>query len=364
MPDVTTLAPSDALALLPALPRGAAVLLLGGTDTGKTSFAVAATLALARAGRSVAIVDCDLGQSEIGPPGTIGAGLAEPSRAESLRSLRDLAPLGAYFVGATSPARHALDVCVGACQMARVARKRRPDLVLIDTCGWTQGQAAVRFKRRLTELLLPHTILAFTRGDELDPLLAAFGHLQTPDLHRVAVASEVKRKTSTARATRRAARFLGALDGAREVTLSWDDVALLGTGLGQGTALPHHLVQFLCQSLRLPVLHAEQGPGGLYAVVNGEHWATSGLVAVESHFRTNSVTIAPAQKFAGLLVGLVNAQGALLDVGLLARLDFGARTLTVRTPCKRPGAVAQVWLGAVRLRTDGREKGENRPGEI
>lgn len=365
MPDAETISTDEALAHLSALPRGASALLLGATDTGKTSFALAATLTLARAGRNVAVVDCDLGQSEIGPPGTVGVGLAEPATADALRSLRSLAPVASYFVGATSPIHHALDVCVGACQMARVAKKRHPDLILIDTCGWTQGPAACRFKRRLAELLVPQTVLAFARGHELDPLLAPFGRLQRPDVCRVAPSAEAGRKTSAARATRRAARFLAALDGARDIPLVWDDVALVGTALGQGSALPHHVLQFLCQSLRLPVLHAEQGPdGALYAVVNGERWDAAGLSAIQTYLHSPSVTIVPAQKFAGLLVGLISAQGALLDVGLIARIDFAARTLTVHTPCRRPAAVAQVWLGVQRLRPDGRERGENRPGEI
>ena len=356
---------AEALAHLLTLPRGASALLLGGTDSGKTTFAWNATQALLRTGRTVAVVDCDLGQSEIGPPGTLGAGFAEPAGLEALRSLRGLTPIASYFIGAVSPARHELDVCVGACQMARVAKKRHPDVLLIDTCGWTLGPAACRFKRRLVELLVPQAVFAFARGAELGPLLVPFGYLQRPDVRRVEVAAEAGRKTSAARATRRAARVLAALNGAREITLSWDGVALVGTALGQGNVLPHHVLQFLCQSLRLPVLHAEQGPdGSLYTVVNGERWDAGGLSAIQTYLHAPSVTIAPAQKFAGLLVGLVNPQGALLDIGLIARIDFAARTLTVHTPCRRPAAVAQVWLGVQRLRVDGRERGENRPGEI
>nr|MDQ2686464.1 hypothetical protein [Armatimonadota bacterium] len=203
MPDANPapISSADALAHLTTLPRSTSVLLLGATDSGKTTFVWDATQALLRAGRTVAVVDCDLGQSEIGPPGTLGVGFAEPTNLDALRSLRHLTPVASYFIGAMSPVRHTLDVCVGACQMTRVAKKRRPDVTLIDTCGWTLGPAACRFKRHLTELLVPHTVFAFARGAELDPLLAPFEHLQHPDLRRVAVAAEAGRKTTAARAT-------------------------------------------------------------------------------------------------------------------------------------------------------------------
>lgn len=366
MPDIlfdTPQSPTDLLPRLLALPRGASVLLLGGVDSGKTTWTRDAAIALTGAGRTVAMVDCDLGQSEIGPPGTVGAGWAAPGA--DLRSLRDLTFLAAYFVGAVSPARHLLDVCVGAVQMARVAKKKRPDLLLIDTDGLIGGASARAFKRRLAELLLPQVVLALERNTELHPLLTTFSRLDAPEVWHVPISPVAGRKTPAARATRRAARFLAALADAHPLVFSLDEVALQGTWLGAGTALPHHLSQFLSRSLGRPTLHAEHLPGGgLYIVLHGDGWDAAGLAAVESHFGTRSVTITAAQKFARLLVGLVSSSGVLLDLGLIERIDFSRRSLIVLTPCRKPAAVAQVWLGGLRLRPDGREIGEVRPGEI
>ena len=365
MSDNSTSDPQTLDVLLPrlrTLPRGVTVLLLGGTDTGKTYGARQIVGEFAQAGLSVAVIDCDLGQSEIGPPGTIGAGWAEPG--QSYASLRDLVPLATYFVGAVSPARHQLDVCVGALQMARVAKKRRPDLILVDTDGLISGGLGRTYKRRLAELLLPSVVLAFARGGELAPVLRPFRGLSTPEVWPVAPSEAVQRKTPAARVTRRSARFLSALEGAQPVTLSLDAVSLQGTALGMGAPLPHHLQKFLADTLRRPVLHAEQNADGLYVVVNGEQWDLSGLAAIEHQFRTRYVTIVAAQKFARLLVGLVSPAGALLNVGLIERIEFARRTITILTPCRRPAAVAQVWLGGLRLRPDGRELGEVKPGEV
>ncbi len=364
MPEPSPLDPADdLLPRLRALPCGAVVLTLGGTDHGKTTWVRDTALALAADGRSTAVVDCDIGQSEIGPPGTVGAALA--TAGAEFKSLRDLPPLGGYFVGAVSPVRQILTVCTGAVAMVRVAKRARPDIVLIDTDGLIAGGAARAYKRKLAELLLPQAIVAFTRGSELDPLLALFSHLDAPEVWRVPVPPEARRKTPATRTTRRAARFLSALDGARSQTFTLDEVALTNTGFGVGEPVAHHLARFLGETLGRPVLHAEQaGDGGLYVVVNGDGWRTEELAAIERQFGTRSITIVPAQRFARLLVGLVAANGALLDIGLIERIDFAARTLTVLTACTRPRAVAQLWLGALRLHADGREIGEVRPGEL
>ena len=106
-----------------ALPRGATVVALGATDSGKSTWVRDAAQTLTAAGQTVGIVDCDLGQSEIGAPGTIGAALARPGA--PFRFLRDLPVSAAYFVGAVSSSRHGLDICVGATQMARAAKKAK-----------------------------------------------------------------------------------------------------------------------------------------------------------------------------------------------------------------------------------------------
>lgn len=365
VPDNPPVTIEEAQAHLLTLPPGSTVLLLGGTDTGKTTFAFSAAAMFVASGRTVAILDGDPGQGEIGPPGTLGVALATSSQSGAIRSGRDLEPLASYFIGATTPARHLLETAVGLCQLARIAKKRRPDLILADTAGWVQGPAARHLARRVTELLLPHTILAFARGDELTPLLSAFRRLRSPEIMSVLPAEGVARKTPAARATRRAARFASALEGASEVTLSLDDVALWGTEFGQGEPLPHHLQQFVANSLVAPVLHAERRhEGTLYVVLDGDRWNSAGLAAVEGYFRTHTITVVPAEKFAGLLVGLVSDRGALLDIGLIVRLDFARRALTLFSACRRPAAIAQIWCGTLHIRPDGREIGSLRPGEL
>lgn len=349
--------------LLHALPRGASVLLLGGKDTGKTTWVQETARTLVAEGKTVGLLDCDLGQSEIGSPATVGTAVALPGT--PWRTLRDLKPLAQYFVGAYSPTRHVPSVCAGAVQMSRVARKHRPDLLLIDTDGWITGPSARIYKQCLVELLLPHAIVALAHGDELEPVLRAFAARDTPEIWRAAVSETTGRKTTAARTTRRAARILAALEGAQPLLLPLDEVALLGTGLGLGIPLPYHLLQFLGQSLKRPVLHAEQTSAeGLYIVTHGDGWDPAGLAAIENFFTTRSVTIVAAQKFAQLLVGLIAPSGALLGLGRIERIDFSKRTLTVLSPCRKPRAVVQIRFGSLRLSAEGRELGEVRPGEL
>ncbi|MEO7718685.1 MAG: Clp1/GlmU family protein [Capsulimonas sp.] len=355
----------DLDARLDVLPNGSAVLVIGGVDTGKSTFVRETLLRRFAAGASVGVLDCDLGQGEVGPPATVAAAITPVPGSAEVRGLRQLDPVGAYFVGVNNPIRHVLSLSVGASQMMRLLQKRNPDLILIDSGGHVRGSSARELHRRVAELLQPQVIVAIERGDELDPLVSQFRHLQSPEIWRIAPSPEVGRKTTAARATHRAARFQAALLDFKEIAVPFDDVDLIGTWLGAGVPMQRHLIQFLSTSLQAPIMHAETLPGGaLYIVAKREGWDTTELAGIESTFKTRSLTIVAAQMFAGLLVGLVDTHGALMDLGTIARIDFERRTLTIRSRTKRPAAIAQIWFGRLRLQADGREIGEVRPGDL
>src|SRR5579864_2236819 len=81
---------------------GGLLFLLGTTNSGKSTLITWLSNELIKTGSRVAIVDTDIGQSHIGPPGTIGLALPD----QPFRSLESLDPIALHFVGATSPPRH------------------------------------------------------------------------------------------------------------------------------------------------------------------------------------------------------------------------------------------------------------------
>ncbi len=125
---------------------GSTVLFLGATDVGKTALIRALH---ERVGGQ--IVDGDVGQSWIGPPGVISLGTPAGMAA-------------GYFVGDISPRGHLLQVATGVCLMAQ--RAERP--CLIDTDGYIADGAARAYKAELINLIKPDLLVLLQRGHELD----------------------------------------------------------------------------------------------------------------------------------------------------------------------------------------------------
>ena len=143
--------------------RDRIILILGATDTGKTTLTKYLANGLLRRGRSVSLVDADVGQSDIGPPTTIA--IASPK--EPFYKFSTLSPVGIYFIGSISPVGHLLPMLVGTKLMVEQAKTQH---VLIDTTGLISGLGKA-LKAHKIELLDPDLILALQREEELEPIL-------------------------------------------------------------------------------------------------------------------------------------------------------------------------------------------------
>ena len=147
------------------------LLILGASDTGKTT--LAETLLRAWCPHdTLAVVDCDVGQSTLGPPTTISWGL----RRWPCNGWAEIARQAFVFTGAVSPDGN-VETCVAAaermCAQARAAAAR----LLIDTTGLVQGDTGLALKLKKIERLRPDLILALQRADELENLLCLLGQV-------------------------------------------------------------------------------------------------------------------------------------------------------------------------------------------
>ena len=144
-------------------------MVVGKADSGKTSFCAYLVNRLVSANHKVAILDGDLGQSDIGPPCTV----AYASIAKPLMDLYDVKARNAYFVGATSPSEAVNKTIEGMALMKAEIWGMAADFVVVNTDGWVEGEEAVKYKLQLADVLEPDLIVCIQQNNELDPLVAA-----------------------------------------------------------------------------------------------------------------------------------------------------------------------------------------------
>jgi polynucleotide 5'-hydroxyl-kinase GRC3/NOL9 len=146
------------------------VMVLGKADSGKTSFCTYLINRLINEKqKKVAVLDGDLGQSDIGPPCTVAyAFVTKP-----VTDLFALKTENAFFVGFTSPSEAVDRTVQGIMLMKQEILGKAADFVVVNTGGWVEGEAAVAYKARLAEELKPDVVFCIRQNGELMPLLVA-----------------------------------------------------------------------------------------------------------------------------------------------------------------------------------------------
>jgi polynucleotide 5'-hydroxyl-kinase GRC3/NOL9 len=153
--------------------RPVVAVVLGGVDCGKSSLCTYLLNSLIDGKCKVAVLDGDVGQSDIGPSATVGYAIVSKCVAE----LNDLKLKNAFFVGVTSPITAISKTIEGLVSMETEILQGQIDFVIVNTDGLVNGDIAVQYKADLVKALKPDVVVALQTHDELAPLFTA---LETP----------------------------------------------------------------------------------------------------------------------------------------------------------------------------------------
>ena len=146
---------------------GGIAVVVGGADTGKTTLCTFLSNYLVTRNREVAVVDADIGQTDLGPPTTMAAGKVEAT----VTNLAQVRPSERLFIGLTSPGRAKNKVIRGTKRLVDYHTKPGKTTI-VNTDGWVSGNEAVLYKLRMLEELRPDITLGIGNGD-ISPILQA-----------------------------------------------------------------------------------------------------------------------------------------------------------------------------------------------
>jgi polynucleotide 5'-hydroxyl-kinase GRC3/NOL9 len=194
-------------------------LILGASDTGKTTLAEALAKHLAKH-RPVGIVDADVGQSHIGPPATVGWAIMDNPQTE----LSKLPVGGISFVGSITPTGHLLQLTAAITQCVRQAPESA-ELIIIDTPGFIHGPAAAALWWAVQKILKPNLILAVQRRDELSHIISGL-RLFDLQLEMIKSPPQIPAKSPQDRQSYRRNQFISYFYDAVPCNISLNDIAV------------------------------------------------------------------------------------------------------------------------------------------
>jgi polynucleotide 5'-hydroxyl-kinase GRC3/NOL9 len=150
--------------------KPAVVMVVGKSDSGKSSFSTYIVNNLVSGRAKVAVIDSDLGQSDIGPPCTIAYNYV----VKKVSELCEINMANAFFVGVTAPNQAVTRSVEGLTEMYKeVMHKQEASYVIINTDGWIEGENTVNYMLQLVNQLKPDLIIGIQSQEELNPIFSS-----------------------------------------------------------------------------------------------------------------------------------------------------------------------------------------------
>jgi len=181
------------------------VALLGGIDTGKTTYCIELVRRAHERGIPSAVVDADIGQSSVGPPTTVGLKLTAGMSEINVDTLRTADALG--FVGSLNPREHLLALVSATTKLVTKAREAGCDLIVVDTTSLVSGIYGQMLKYFKMDAIAPDAVVCFERGGELEPIVGIAQRFTPADVIELEAPRELSVRSAEDRVAYRESQF-------------------------------------------------------------------------------------------------------------------------------------------------------------
>jgi len=323
-------------------------IVLGGVDSGKSSIAALIANRALLYGFNVGILDSDVGQADIGPPGCVSATRVR----RPILWLRELAAERIRFIGYITPQRAERRIMAAVVDLAEWLRKQSSQVIVVDTDGWIQGVQSLEYKLEAAYMSGIDSVIVIGDQKLYKMVLSSWGklgcgvtYLESPQVKRLR--DRADRRVLRAEAYR---RFLEPRR-LREVNLR--DVAVFGSCFFSGERLPRETAEGFSAVLRVPVLAASETYDTVYVVTAGQ--ADPGGIERLSAALNKQIYILDVNNMRGALLGIIGPEGYEIAVGLLDSINFVEDIARIATPYEGP--ITGVIFGGTRLGKNYEEQG-------
>jgi polynucleotide 5'-hydroxyl-kinase GRC3/NOL9 len=317
-------------------------IVLGTVDSGKTGLCTYLVNRLLNEKHKVAILDGDLGQSDIGPPCT----LAYAFVSKHVTDLFNLEAKNAFFVGVTSPSKAVEKVIQGMTLLYAEILSGNPDFVVINSDGWVEGEEAIAYKVQLIEKINPGIIYCIQQDEKLKPLLEA-----VKDFKTVVIDSPqtIKQRSREKRRSLRELGYIKYLKNARvqSIPVSWlkiesDEILAPGKNFGD-----KRREREIYELLGMKPLYMVELRDKIYVVIGRNRWINPENIKRTEETVGKKVVVTFKGDEKGLLLALYNDERKFLGIGVLREIDYGRRVVKIFTPVS--SGISTVAFGKVKL---------------
>jgi len=331
------------------------VIIFGEVDTGKTFFSTYIVNKLLAKNLIPSVLDCDTGQSDIGPPSTLGVAVFK----KPILFMTEVEPNKLYFVGSHSPSEHFLYYLCGFTKLVKYGIEDS-DIVIIDTPGWVLGDGGRMLRNSEVEILRSlgtnFVVILLQRKNEVEHLVVT---LPKDKVIKLAVSKKASYTSAEERKKLREFVYKKYFSQLEKIELDFDKIKT-----DRVYFLTGQQVQIQKEIRSSNILWIEKLPGfeGLYVV-------SEKLLSQKEHevfkeiYDVKKIRNVTKKDFDNVIVSLLDEKHEVICLGIIEEIDFVNKKMYIYVPKGNENKdIKIVQFGSLKLTSDIKEAGFVEPG--
>jgi len=323
-------------------------MLIGSIDSGKTTTAkYLLTKLSAQPQLKIGFIDADIGQSTLGPPGTIGAAVFDnfipdhdwEAQANDLQ-LR--------FIGAFSPVGHTLEILLAIKKLIDYLNRLQCNIILLDTTGLVFGKSGFYLKKSKIELLQPSHLIVFQSHNEFYTLLTGNFWRQKTTVSPLPVSENVQKRSLAQRQFYRERKLADYFQNSELLELPFPEYIQWRKDLVTTTYLPPQQLKKLSSLFDREIYCASITQRMLFIV--SDHWFYQTIpLSIKQEFFIDSIYTTSKHQFINRYISLEDSLGTVVGLGIVKDINFKHQTITIKTTCRDSNKIYSITIGTSKL---------------
>jgi polynucleotide 5'-hydroxyl-kinase GRC3/NOL9 len=325
--------------------RGGRVVILGHVESCKTTFATLLSNLAIEKGVKASLVDADIGQCDLAPPGFIAMKIMD----RKVLWLREVASDIMRFIGFLSPSQGiAISKLLSSIlELVKLAEEKKSQVIIVNTDGWFGDFTAIQYKLQLIKNLKPDSIVLMG-SESCNYLIDVLNKFSSSKTYCVPTPRIVRKRDRDDRRHLRKVNYMNYFQKAKRRCFKLSEVALLNSCLFNG-AQDQQLQEKMQKELGVPILMLSRyNDATIIAVSDDIKIERIGL----GH---DNVYIVRPLNARGILVALLNSSFEEVGIGVIESLDFAEQKICILTEYE--GEVRGLDIGRIIIGEDWIDRG-------
>lgn len=330
--------------------RKCTVMIVGPVESGKSSLTAFISNMALEYGLKPVIIDADIGQADIGPPGFISAAIPN----KKILWLRDLSAEILRMIGSITPS-HVLHRIIPSIIELTSLLRNRGDIVIIDTDGWVHGVQAIEYKIDMVRSVKPNYVIILGDKDLAETFKKTFLNTSINILY-LPSPQVVKRRNRDDRRYLRSRAYQRYLENGKIRKFNLNDIALINTYIFTGERIDTSEIKDLTQQVGVTPLYASKHINTLFVVIDKQTNIKSIIELLSQKYGDVEIYVFVKGFEKGLLVSLLDANLEDKAPGIVHAIDFTKNEIYVQT--RYEGEVRGIAFSKIRLSETWEEVGK------